>query len=148
MSVQSGPQPLLVKEMGNQTDTAAKNEQSVEDTHLQVVFSLFRSESTSAAHEVNEADGDGTVDVEDEVVLLAGGDGLDGDGVVEELGRGEVGLAELLDERDTEIGVVAGLDPVADTGDCGVVRKFAKSGNYKSYSACFPSSWCRQSHGG
>ena len=66
---------------------------------------------------VTDVNGDGTVDVENEVVLLAGGDGLDGDGVVEELGGGEVGLAELLDERDTEIGVVARLDTVTDTGD-------------------------------
>lgn len=117
VTVETSAQSLLVEEVGNETDGATKDEKTVEHTHLEVVLSLLSGESAAVAHEVNEADGDGTVDVEDEVVLLAGGDGLDGDGVVEELGGGEVGLAELLDERDTEIGVVAGLDTVTNTGD-------------------------------
>ena len=117
VTVETSAKSLLVEEVGNQTDGATKDEQTVEHTHLEVVLSLFRRESTAVAHEVNEADSDGTVDVEDKVVLLAGGDSLDGNGVVEELGGGEVGLAELLDERDTEIRVVARLDTVTDTGD-------------------------------
>ena len=118
VAVETGAQSLLVEEVGNQTDGATKDEQTVEHTHLKVVLSLFGGEGTAVAEKVDEADGDGTVDVEDKVVLLAGGDGLDGNGVVEELGGGEVGLAELFDERDTKIGVVARLDTVADTGDC------------------------------
>jgi hypothetical protein len=118
VAVETGAQSLLVEEVGNQTNGATKNEQTVEHTHLKVVLSLLGGEGTAVAKKVDEADGDGTVNVEDEVVLLAGGDGLDGNGVVEELGGGEVGLAELLDERDTEIRVVAGLDTVADTGNC------------------------------
>lgn len=117
MTVETSAKSLLVEEVGNQTNGATKDEQTVEYTHLEVVLSLFGREGTAVAEQVNEADGDGTVNVEDKVVLLAGGDGLDGDGVVEELGGGEVGLAELLDERDTEIGVVARLDTVTDTGD-------------------------------
>jgi hypothetical protein len=116
VAVETSAQSLLVEEVGNQTDGATKDEQTVEHTHLKVVLSLLGGEGTAVA-EVNEADGDGTVNVEDKVVLLAGGDGLDGDGVVEKLGGGEVGLAELLDERDTKIGVVARLDTVTDTGD-------------------------------
>lgn len=118
VAVEAGAQSLLVEEVGNQTNGATKDEQTVEHTHLKVVLGLLGGEGTAVAEEVNEADGDGTVNVENEVVLLAGGDGLDGNGVVEKLGGGEVGLAELLDERDTEIGVVARLDTVADTGDC------------------------------
>ena len=117
VAVETSAESLLVEEVGNQTNGATKDEKTVEHTHLEVVLGLLGGEGTAVAHEVNEADGDGTVDVENEVVLLAGGDSLDGNGVVEELGGGEVGLAELLDERDTEIGVVAGLDTVANTGD-------------------------------
>jgi hypothetical protein len=117
VTVETGAQSLLVEEVGNQTNGATKDEQTVEHTHLEVVLSLLGGEGTAVAEQVDEADGDGTVNVEDKVVLLAGGDGLDGNGVVEELGGGEVGLAELLDERDTEIGVVARLDTVANTGD-------------------------------
>jgi hypothetical protein len=108
VAVETSAQSLLVEEVGNQTDGATKDEQTVEHTHLKVVLSLLGGEGTAVAE---------TVNVEDEVVLLAGGDGLDGDGVVEKLGGGEVGLAELLDERDTKIGVVARLDTVTDTGD-------------------------------
>ena len=118
MPVQTGPQPLLVKEMGNQTDAAAEHEQTVEDTHFQVVLSLFGSEGTSAADKVHEADSNATINVEDEVVLLGSCDRLDGQSVIEELGAREVLLDVLLDELDTEIGVVTRLDPVADTGNC------------------------------
>ena len=117
MTVETGAQSLLVEEVGNQTNGATKDEQTVEHTHLKVVLSLLGGECTAVAEKVDEADGDSTVNVEDKVVLLAGGDGLDGNGVVEELGGGEVGLAELLDERDTEIRVVARLDTMTDTGD-------------------------------
>ena len=117
VTVETGTKSLLVEEVGNQTNGATKDEQTVEHTHLKVVLSLLGGEGTAVAEKVDEADGDSTVNVEDKVVLLAGGDGLDGNGVVEELGGGEVGLAELLDERDTEIGVVARLDTVTDTGD-------------------------------
>lgn len=103
--------------MSNQTNGATKHEETVKDTHPEVVLGLFAGEGAAVAEEINEADSDTTVDVEDEVILLGGGDGLDGEGVVEELGGGEVGLDELLDELDTKIGVVAGLDTVTNTGN-------------------------------
>ena len=118
MTVKTSAQSLLVEEVGNQTNGATEDEQTVEDTHLEVVLCLFRGESAAVAEEIDEADGDAAVDVEDEVVLLGGGDGLDGEGVVEEFCRGEVLLDEFLDELDAEIGVVAGLDAVTNTGDC------------------------------
>jgi len=118
VAVETSAQSLLVKEVGNQTNGATEDEQTVEHAHLKVVLSLLGREGTAVAEKIDEADGDGTIDVENKVVLLAGGDGLDGNGVVEELGGREVGLAELLDEGDTEIGVVARLDTVTDTGDC------------------------------
>lgn len=118
MPVETSPQPLLVEEVGNQTDRTAEHEQTVEDTHLKVVLGLLIGESTSVADEVNEADSNATVDVEDQVVLLRCCHALDGQSVVEQLCAGEVLLDVLLDELDSKIGVVTGLDPVADTGDC------------------------------
>ena len=117
VTVQTGAQALLVEVVGNQTDAAAQNEQTVEDTHTHVVLDLLAGEGTAVAEQVNEADSDAAVDVEDQVVLLGGGNSLDGNGVVEQLGAGEVLLNELLDELDTQIRVVAGLDLVANTGD-------------------------------
>jgi hypothetical protein len=103
--------------MGNKTNGTTKHEKTVEDTHLHVVLSLFLRESAAIAHEVDEADSDTTVDIKDEIVLLGGGDSLDSKSIVEELSGREVGLDELLDELDTKIGVVAGLDAVTNTGD-------------------------------
>lgn len=83
MSVQAGAQSLLVEEMSNQTDTAAQNEETVKHTHAQVVFRLLGRESAAIAEQIDEADSDTAVDVEDQIVFLGGGDGLNGDGVVE-----------------------------------------------------------------
>lgn len=105
MSVQARPQPLLVKVMGDETDTATEHEETVEDAHAEVVFGLFGAEGAAVAEEVDEADGNAAVDVEDEVVLLGRSHRLDGDGVVEHLTAGEALLDELFDKLDAEIGV-------------------------------------------
>lgn len=117
MTVQTSAETLLVEVVGNQTDATAQDEETVEDTHLHVVLNLLAGEGTAVAHEINEADSNAAVDVQDEVVLLRGGDSLDSNGVVEKLGAGEVLLDELLDQLNTEVRVVAGLDTVTDTGD-------------------------------
>ncbi|KAI6762874.1 hypothetical protein HG530_008854 [Fusarium avenaceum] len=117
MTVETSAQTLLVEEMGNKTNASAENEETVEDTHLEVVLGLLSREGTAVADEIDEADSNAAVDVEDQVVLLGGGDSLDGESVVEELVAGEVVEDVLLDQLDTEIGVVSGLDTVTDTGD-------------------------------
>lgn len=117
MSVQTSTETLLVEVVGNQTNATAQNEETVKDTHSHVVLNLFAGEGTASAHQVHEADSNATVNVQDKVVLLRGGDRLDGNGVVEQLGAREVLLDELLDKLHTEIRVVAGLDTVTNTGD-------------------------------
>lgn len=121
MPVKPSAQPLLVKVMSNETDRATEHEQSVQDTVLEVVFCLFCAEGATVAHEIDEADSDAAVDVEDKVVFLGGCDGFDGDGVVEELGGWEVLQAELFDERHAEIWVVSRLYTVANTRDCNML---------------------------
>jgi hypothetical protein len=117
MSVETSAQSLLVEVVGNQTHAASEDEESVQDAHLHVVLSLLSGESTAVAHEVHEADSNATIDVKDEVVLLGGCHSLNGNGVVEQLGAREVLLDVFLDEFDTEIRVVAGLDAVTNTGN-------------------------------
>lgn len=117
MTVQTSAQSLLVEVMGNQTNAASQNEQTVEDTHAEVVLGLLGGEGTAVAEEIDKADGNASIDVQDQVVLLGGGDSLDGQGVVEELVTGELGKDVLLDELDSQIGVVARLDTVTDTGN-------------------------------
>jgi hypothetical protein len=117
MPVETSTQPLLVEEVGNETDTSAEDEETVKNTHLEVVLSFLAGERTAVTDEVNEADSDAAINVENQVVLLRCCDGLDGQRIVEQLGAGEVLLDVLLDKLDAEIGVVTGLDPVANTGD-------------------------------
>jgi hypothetical protein len=98
VTVETSAQSLLVEEMGNETDRTTEDEQTVENTHLEVVLGLLSSEGTAVADEIDESDGNGTINVENQVVLLGGGDGLDGKSVVEEGSAGEVGLDVLLDK--------------------------------------------------
>jgi hypothetical protein len=83
MAVQTRPQSLLVEVVSNQTDAAAQHEQTIQHAHAEIVLGLLGTEGTAVAEQVDEADGHGAIDVEDEVVFLGGGDGLDRDGVVE-----------------------------------------------------------------
>ena len=118
MSVETGAQSLLVEEMGNKTNAATENEKTVENTHLKVVLGLFGGEGATVAEQVDEADGDTSINVQDQVVLLAGSDGLNGLGVVEKGGVWEVLVNVLLDKRHTQVRVVARLDTVTDTRNC------------------------------
>jgi hypothetical protein len=60
MSVETGPETLLVEEVGNQPDTSAKNEETIEDTHLEVILGFFGRECTAVADEIDEANSDST----------------------------------------------------------------------------------------
>ena len=117
MTVQASAKSLLVEVVGNETDAAAEHEQSVEDTHLHVIFRLLGAERTAVAHQIDEAYRNTAVDVQDEVVLFGGRDGFDGNGVVEHLARWEPLLDKLFYELDTKIRVVARLDFVTDARD-------------------------------
>jgi hypothetical protein len=105
MSVEAGAQSLLIEVVGDQTDAATEDEEAVEHAHAEVVLRLFRGEGAAVAEQVDEADGHAAVDIEDQVVLLGGGDRLHRDGVVEQLVRGEVLGDEFLDQLDAEIRV-------------------------------------------
>ena len=107
VTVKPSSQTLLIQEMGNQTNAATQDKQSIEDTHAQVVLGLLRRKGTASTKQVYKADCYGSVDVENQIVLLAGGHGLNSLSVVEQCGAGEVLVDKLLDERDTEIGVVS-----------------------------------------
>ena len=105
MSVQARPQPLLIKVMRNETNTPTEHKQTIEDTHAEVILGFLGAEGATVTEEVDEADGDAAVDVEDEIVLFGRGDGLDRDRVVEHFAAGEALLDELFDKLDAEIGV-------------------------------------------
>lgn len=60
-------QSLLVEMVTNETNAATKNEETVEGTNLDVFISLFGGEGTAIAEQVDEADSNTAVDVEDEL---------------------------------------------------------------------------------
>jgi hypothetical protein len=113
----------LIQKVCNQTDTTAKHEQAVQNAHAQVVFCLFWREGAAVAEEVNKADSDATVDIEDQIVFLGGSNGLDSDGVVKKFVGREVLDDEFLDELDTQIRVGTRLDTVTDTGNYASVSR-------------------------
>jgi hypothetical protein len=117
MAVKTGAQSLLVEVVSNQTDAAAEDEKTVEDTHVEVVLGLLGGEGAAVAEQVDEAHRNTAIHVEDQVVFLGGGDGFDSDGIVEEFMGGEVLHDELFDELDPEIGIGTRLDTVTDTGN-------------------------------
>lgn len=120
VSVQPSAQSLLVQVVRNQTNAAAQNEEPIQHTVPHVVLNLLGRESAAVAHEVNKADRNAAVHVENEVVLLGSRHRLNGNRIFQQLCVGEVLLGELLDQLDTQIGVVARLDPVPDTRDYSV----------------------------
>ena len=85
------------------------------DTNLNVLVSFLRCECATVTQQVDEAHSDTSIDVQDEGVLLRGGDLLNSEGVVEERVAREVLRYVLLHKLDTEIGVVHTLNLVADT---------------------------------
>ena len=88
-----------------------------QEAYLDVLISLIGRERTAVAEQVDEADGNAAIDVEDESILLRRRDLLDSERVVEQAVAREVLAHVLLHELDTEIGVVDALDFVADTAD-------------------------------
>lgn len=117
MPIQPGPQPLLIQEMRNQTNAPAEHEKTIQHAHLEIVLRLLLTEGAAVAQQIDEADRDAPVHVEDQIVLFRRRDRFHGEGVVEEFGRREVRLHVGFYEFDAEVGVVAGLDAVADAGD-------------------------------
>ena len=69
MPIQARPQSLLIEVMRNETDRAAQHEEAVEHAVVEVVLGLLGTEGAAVAEEVDEADGDAAVDVEDEIGL-------------------------------------------------------------------------------
>jgi hypothetical protein len=124
--------------VSNETDATTEDEQAIQSTDLDVLISLLWCESTTVSQEIDEAHGDATVNVEDElenqrhrqqtkhkiiiirqhtVSFFSGGNLLDGKSIVQQAVAREVLDNVLLHELDTQIRVVDALDLVANTAD-------------------------------
>ena len=69
MTVQRRAEPLLIKMVTNETNAATEDKQPVERPDLDVLVRLFRSEGAAVPKEIDKADGDAAVDVQDELGL-------------------------------------------------------------------------------
>lgn len=56
--------------MSNETNATAENEEAVERTNLDVLVCFLTGESTAVAQQVDEADGNATINVEDKLGRL------------------------------------------------------------------------------
>lgn len=117
MPIQASAETFLIQVMGNETNASAQHEKTVQHAHVEVIFGFFSAKGTAVAHKIDEADSHTTVNVQDQVVFLAGGDAFDGDSVIKHLAAGEALLDEFFDELNTEIRVVAGFYFMTDTGN-------------------------------
>lgn len=136
MSVEALLQALLIHVMADETDASSQDEQRVDGANVDVLLSfLARSspinifniqsktfkdlprESAAISQHVDEAGGNDTVDIQDQVRLLAGCDLLNLQSVFKHgLGR-EVLQDEFLDDLHTNIRIIDGLDAVTDAHD-------------------------------
>ena len=65
MPVQSRAQPLLIQKVRNKPNTPPKHKQAVQHTIGQILLGFFSGKGTAIPHQIDEADGDGAVDVQD-----------------------------------------------------------------------------------
>ena len=67
VTVQRRAEALLVEVVSDEADAAAEDEEAVEGTDFDVLVCLIRSEGAAVAEKVHEADGDASINVEDEL---------------------------------------------------------------------------------
>ena len=71
MAVERCTQALLVKVVADEADGATEDEEAVQGADLDVLVRLVRRERTTVSEQVDEADGDAAVDVEDELSTVS-----------------------------------------------------------------------------
>lgn len=130
MSVKWRTEPLLVEVVSNETDAATKDEETIESPDLDAFVGCFGGKDTTVVQEVDKADSDATVDVDDELggvsfgfvrnggtygMFLACGYFLNGKPVVMKRVAWEVLPHVSLDELDTELFTDLILWPIPGT---------------------------------
>lgn len=98
MSIKTCSKTFLIQVVSDEANASAEYEKSVENTHLKIIFGLFRAKGATVAHEIDETDSHTAIDVEDQVVLFASSDRLYGNRIVEHLAAWETLLDEFFDK--------------------------------------------------
>lgn len=134
MAVESLLESLLVHVMTNESYAATQHKQRVDGAHIDVLLcllavkiqnkltthltllelSLLPSEGAAVAQHIDESGGNDTIHIQNQIWLLAGGDPLHLQGILQQRTLWEVLHDELLDDLDTHIGIVDRLDTMAN----------------------------------
>jgi hypothetical protein len=140
MTVEWCTETLLVEVVSDEPNATTKHEQAIQRANLDVLIGLFRCECTTVAQEVDKADRNAAVNVENQLqkgmsdqlhdervetygIFLGSGHLLDSEGIVQEGVAREVLLDILLDELNTKIRVVHTLDLVSNSADWKDIQK-------------------------
>src|SRR5271170_7371965 len=92
---------LLIQMMANQSNTSTQDKQSIQSSHLEILFRLLSRKSTAIPQQIHKTDSNTSIDIQNEIVLLAGSNSFDGKSVIEEFSRWEGIVNVLLDQFDT-----------------------------------------------
>jgi hypothetical protein len=118
VAVQRRAQALLVEVVTNETNRTTEDEQAIQSSNLDVLVRLFARERAGVAQEIDEANRNASINIEDKCVLLGCRHLFDRERVVEQRMAREVLQDILLHKLDSQIGVVHTLNLVANTRDC------------------------------
>ena len=123
MTVEWCAQAFLIEMVTNEANATSKDEQAVQAPDPNILVGFFPGKCTGISEQVDKADGNATVDVQDERILLRCRHLLDGECVIEKGVAREVLLHVLLDQLDSKIRIIHRLDLVANTTDWELVRE-------------------------
>ena len=117
VTVQTLVQPQLVHVMAYEARGPPKDEDGVQDAHLEVPVRFLPTKLTGLPQQVHKGDGDGSVDVQDEIASLLCRDLLHFQGIFEQRTGGEVGFNKVLDDGDSGIRILHRFNSVPNTHD-------------------------------
>ena len=117
MAVEPGAESLLIQDMTYQADAAAQSKEAVQISQAHHLIDLLFAEGAAGTHQVYEQNTDAPVDIQYQVTFLGGGELFYLQGIVQKLGRGEVGPGIADEQLDSLVRVLYALDLVAYARD-------------------------------
>merc|ERR1719234_504324 len=103
-------EPLLIEEVADEPDATSEHKHSIQRAGLDVRLCLILGEEPTLSQQINKANSNAAVHVEDEIWLLLSGDLFHLLGIVKQRGAGEVLLGKLCHQGHSLVRVVQALD--------------------------------------
>lgn len=73
MTIERSSEPLLIEVVSNEADATTQNEETIEGADLDVLVRLLAGEGAAVTKEVDEADSNATIDVQDKLERIING---------------------------------------------------------------------------